>query len=73
MLTANEIYSVMSSDFDGFWVTVDFQGKTFKCEGFMRCEDESSEEMRDAGYVQTENGYEYGRELWIEASEIQTE
>ena len=46
-LTAEEIYSIEAKDYqDNFWVVVDFLGKEYKCEGFWRCEDESSEDMR---------------------------
>lgn len=72
MLTAEEIHSVKAQDYDGsFWVTVEFRGKFFKCEVFSRCTNQTEQEMRDAGYVYVENGYEWGQELWIEASSIQ--
>lgn len=71
MLTAQEIYSVKAESYDGFWVIGSFQGKQFKAEGVQRSDDETSEEMREAGYVYIENSHEFGKELWVEASEIQ--
>lgn len=71
MLTAEEISSVKADSYDGFWVIGELAGKPFKAEGFQRSEDETSEEMREAGYVYIENSYEFGKELWVEASEIQ--
>jgi hypothetical protein len=71
MLTAQEIYSIQATSYDGFWLVGELAGKAFKAEGFQRSEDESSEDMRNAGYVFVENSHEFGKELWVEASEIQ--
>ena len=72
MLTANEIYSIQAENYDGFWVAGELAGNQFKAEGFQRSDDETDEEMREAGYVYIENSHEFGKELWVEASEIQS-
>lgn len=71
-LTAEEIYSIEAKDYENnFWLTVDFLGKEHKCEAFQRSEDETEAEMREAGYVYVENSYQFGKELWVDASDIQ--
>lgn len=71
-LTAEEIYSIEAKDYDGeFWVTVEFLGKEYRCEGFSRCEDENEVQMREAGYVYIENSYQFGKELWVDCLDIQ--
>lgn len=70
-LTAEEIYSLSATDYDGlFWITIEFRGKNFKCEAFSRYEDETSEEMRTNGYIYIENGWQWGKELWINVNDI---
>lgn len=70
-LTAKQVYSLKAKDYDGkFWVTVEFQNKTVKVEGFSRCEDETDNEMRKAGYIYIENSHEYGKELWISLDDL---
>lgn len=70
-LSAQEIYSIQATAFDGFWVSGCFAGDDYKVEGFTRSEDETCEDMRDAGYVFIENSYQFGCDLWVEASDIQ--
>lgn len=68
-LNAHDIYSVQIDDYqDGFAVISEE-----KMEVITRCDDETDQDMRDAGYVSVENDYQFGKEMWISVDDLPTQ